>query len=172
MRCDLVRGAALGIGLAAALASAPARCQQTPDAPQQQRAQNPETALDRWFRMSPEERERELAKLPPARARLIRQQLRRYSEMSPQEKAKLRERYQTFKQLPPDLQQLVRDRLREFRQLPVARQSAVHRQVVELRALPEEQRAAHMDSDEMRSRFSAQERLIIQDLAQYLDPKK
>lgn len=160
------------MGLAMAMASTPARCQQTPDATQQQRAQNPETALDRWFRMSPEERERELAKLPPARARLIRQQLRRYSEMSPEEKEKLRKRYQTFSQLPPDLQQTVRERLREFRQLPVARQVAVHRQVVELRALPEDQRAARMDSDEMRSRFSTQERLIIQNLAEYLDPKK
>ncbi|MGA2132139.1 MAG: DUF3106 domain-containing protein [Bryobacteraceae bacterium] len=173
MPCNPVCMAVAGIGLAMTALVGPARCQQASEATQQPApaARNPDTALDRWFRMSPEERERELAKLPAERARLIRQQLRRYSEMSPEEKAKLRERYRTFTQLPPNLRQLVRERLEEFRELPPARQAVVHRQVVELRALPEDQRAARLDSDEMRAHFSPEERQIIQDLAQYLDTK-
>ena len=118
--------------------------------------------------MSPEDRERELAKLPPARARLIRQRIWRYNHMRPEEQQALRERYQTFSQLPPDKQQIVRDRLRDLHQLPQARQPLVHREVEQLRSLPEAQRQARMNSDEFRGRFSPQERQIIRDISAYL----
>jgi len=126
-------------------------------------------ALDRWNRMSPAERERELAKLPPARAKLIRQRLRRYNAMSPQEQQALRERYQTFSELPPAKQQVVRQRLREFRQLPAPRRPIVHAEVERLRALPEAQRQAQLNSEEFRSHFSPQEQEIVRDLTQYLE---
>jgi hypothetical protein len=176
MRCDFLRPTVVGIALTAALTTAPlvARDQPGQETSEQQKQahQKPETPIDRWFRMTPEERERELAKLPPERARLIRQQLMRYSEMSSEEKTEFRERYQLLMRLPPALRQLVRQRLEEFRELSPARRTAVHDQVLALRALPVEQRAARLDSDEMQSRFSAQERQIIRDLAEYLDIKK
>jgi hypothetical protein len=154
------------IPLAVLLAAAgPARSQQGPDRPTAGPPQaNP---IDRWNRMSPEERERELAKLPPARARAIRQRIWRYNHMRPEEQQALRQRYQTFSQLPPDKQQVVRQRLREFHQLPPGRQPQVHREVVQLRSLPEGQRQARMNSDEFRGRFSPQERQIIRDLSAY-----
>jgi hypothetical protein len=170
MPCDFGRSTLLRFGLAIGLAAAaagPARSQQEPDRPaaQQQAQANP---IDRWNRMSPEERERELAKLPPARARQIRQRIRRYNQMHPEEQQALRERYQTFSQLPPDKQQIVRERLREFRQLPVARRPVVHREVERLRLLPEAQRQAAMNGYEFRGRFSPQEQQIIRALTTYL----
>ena len=131
-------------------------------------AQPQANSIDRWNRMSPEERERELAKLPPARARLIRQGIWRYNHMRPEEQQALRERYQTFSQLPPEKRQIVRERLREFRQLPLARRPVVHREVEQLRLLPETQRQATINSDEFRGRFSPQEQQIIRDLTTYL----
>jgi len=127
-----------------------------------------ENSIDRWNRMSPEERERELAKLPPARARLIRQRIWRYNHMPPEEQQALRERYQTFSQLPPDRRRIVRARLEEFRQLPAARRPVVHQETERLRLLPEAQRQATMNSDEFRGRFSPQEQQIIRDLSTYL----
>ena len=118
--------------------------------------------------MSPDERERELAKPPPARARLIRQRIWRYNHMRPEAQQALRQRYQTFSQLPPDKRQIVRERLREFRQLPPARRPAVHRAVEQLRQLPEAQRQARMNGDEFSGRFSPQEQQIIRDLSSYL----
>jgi len=149
-----------------ASAAGPAKSQQEPDRPA---AQQPlENSIDRWNRMSPEQRERELSKLPPARARLIRQRIWRYNHMRPEEQQALRRRYQTFSELPPDRQQVVRERLREFRQLPLPRQPVVHREVERLRLLPEPQREAAMNGDEFRGRFSPQERQIIKDLTTYL----
>jgi hypothetical protein len=150
-----------------AAAAGPARSQQEPDKPTAQQQRILDNSIDRWNRMSPEERERELAKLPPARARLIRQRIRRYNQMNPDEQQALRERYQTFSQLPPEKRQIVRERLREFRQLPAARQPLVHREVEQLRLLPEAQRQARMNGDEFRSQFSPQEQQIIRDLSTY-----
>ncbi|MGA2736116.1 MAG: DUF3106 domain-containing protein [Bryobacteraceae bacterium] len=130
--------------------------------------QPPANPIDRWNRMSPEERERELAKLPPGRARQIRQRIARYNQMRPEEQKALRDRYDTFSHLPPDKQQIVRDRLREFRRLPQARQPVVHREVVRLRSLPEAQRQASMNGDEFHSQFSPQEQQIIRDLTAYM----
>jgi len=118
--------------------------------------------------MSPEQRERELAKLPPARAKQIRQRIWAYNHMRPEQRQALSERYQAFSQLPPEKQQVVRERLREFRQLPQARQSLVHREVVQLRSLPKPQRRERLNSEEFRSRFSPQERQVIRDLMAYL----
>jgi hypothetical protein len=140
------------------MVAAAAVAQQTP----------PANAIDRWNRMSPEERERELAKLPPARARLIRQRIARYNQMRPEDRKALRDRYETFSHLPPDKQQIVRDRLREFHQLPHDRQPPVHREVEHLRSLPEAQRQARMNGDEFRAQFSPQEQQIIRDLTTYL----
>jgi len=167
MPCDSGRYALIRFGLILLLtgAAGPAKSQQEPDRPAaQQPAANP---IDRWNRMTPEQRERELAKLPPARARLIRQRIWRYNHMRPEERQALRERYQTFAQLPPEKQQLVRQRLREYRELPAARQSLVHREVAQLRALPDAQRQARMNGDEFVGRFSPQERQIIRDLTTY-----
>jgi hypothetical protein len=151
--------------LLAAAVVAPAKSQREPDKSAQQLVDN---SIDRWNRMSPEERERELAKLPPARARLIRQRIQRYNQMNPDEQQALRGRYQTFSQLPPDRQQIVRDRLREFRQLPVARRPVVHAEIEQLRLLQEAQRQARLNGDEFRARYSPQEQQIIRDLYTYL----
>jgi hypothetical protein len=153
--------------LLASAAAAPARSQQEPDRPAAQ-AQPQANPIDRWNRMSPEERERELAKLPPARARQIRQRIWWYNHMRPEEQQALRGRYQTFAQLAPDKQQIVRERLREFFQLPQARRPVVHREVEQLRLMPEAQRQARLNTDEFRGRFSPQEQQIIRDLTTYL----
>jgi hypothetical protein len=152
--------------LLAAVAVAPLRCQPAPDKPSGQDLL--ENSIDRWNRMSPEERERELAKLPPARARLIRQRIRRYNQMNPDEQQALRERYQTFSQLPPAKQQIIRERLREFRLLPVARLPIVHGEVEQLRLLPEVQRQAFLNSEEFRTKYSPKEQQIIRDLSTFL----
>jgi len=170
MPFDFTRRMPLGFGLAILLgvaAAAPSRCQQQPDRPTAQ-AQPAANAIDRWNRMSPEDRERELAKLPPARARLIRERIWRYNHMQPAEQQALRQRYQTFSQLSPDEQQTVRERLRELRQLPAARRPIVHREVQQLRLLPDAQRQARINGDEFRSRFSPQEQQIIRDLTTYI----
>ncbi|HUO30578.1 MAG TPA: DUF3106 domain-containing protein [Bryobacteraceae bacterium] len=128
--------------------------------------------LDRWNKMPPEQRERELAKLPPERARRIRLLLHRYNQMNPQEQEALRQRYRTFSELPQAEKQTVRQRLEEFRQLPRERQITLHAEVDQLRRLPPAQRQARYESAEFRGRYSPQEQQIVKDLTEYLEPGK
>ncbi len=168
MPCSLLRQAIVGVGLAVL---APATPRLWGGQASQQQA-GPSLPIDKWNRMPPDVRERELAKLPPATARLIRQRLRKYNQMPPDEQQALRERYQVFSSLPPALRQVVRGRLREFNQLPPARRRVVYREVEVLGALQEAQRQARTNSPDFRSRFSPPEQQIIRDLTQYLEPPK
>jgi hypothetical protein len=152
----------LAVASVAAVAGKPAVASDQPAAPQ---SRNP---IDRWNQMSPEERERELAKLPPERARQIRERIRRFNQLPPWEKQALRERYQKFAQLSPERQEIVRQRMRDFRQLPPSRRQLVRREIEHLRWLPEPQRGARMNSEEFRSRFSPRERQIVRDITEYL----
>jgi Protein of unknown function (DUF3106) len=123
------------------------------------------TPIDRWNQMTPQEREKELAKLPPAQARLIRERIRRFNQLPPEEKEALRKRYQRFAELPPAKREIVRWSLRQFRQLPLARRRMVRDAVNSLRALPPDQRAARLDSKEFRSQFSPLEQQIIRNIS-------
>ena len=173
MLCDWARSALGCLGLAVLLAFAPAaRAQQGTRAPARQREEAQQNNIDRWNRMSPEQRERELKRLPPERARLIRQRLRRYNQMNPEQQQALRERYKTFSQLPPEKQQVIRERLRVFRQLPPMRRQVVHGEVEHMRSMPEAQRQARLNSEEFQSQFSSEEQQIIRDLTEYLEPPK
>ncbi|MGA2591453.1 MAG: DUF3106 domain-containing protein [Bryobacteraceae bacterium] len=169
-----MRPLALSFGLAIAFAAAgqtapPARAADESAATQQQPTGNP---IDRWNRMSPEERERQLAKLPPERARLIRERLRQYNQLPPEEKETLRENYQRFTQLPPEKQEIVRQRMREFRELPQARRLVIRHEMEALRALPESERHARMNSEAFRTQFSPPEQQIIRDVTENVAPKR
>jgi len=144
---------------AAAAQNAPDSSTETqPPARQQRRSRN---LIDRWNQMSPAERERELAKLPPERAAAIRERIRKYNEMPHADKEALREGYDIFAQLPAEKQELVRQSLREFRRLPQDRQDEVHRAFMELRVLPEAQRTARLNSEEFHGKFTMMERQIL-----------
>ncbi len=127
----------------------------------------PRNSIDRWNQMSPAERERELAKLPPERARRIRERIRQYNQMPPQEKQDLRDRYQRFQQLPPEKQQIVRGRIHEFRELSPERQRVVRQAFQELRDLPEAQRRSRLESPEF-GHLTPHERQIVSDVTEYL----
>ncbi len=129
-------------------------------------ARPPRNPIERWNQMTPEERERELAKLPPERARIIRERIRRYNQLPEPEREALSERYRHFSELPPDKQQVVRERLKQFRQLPATRRPLVHAEVVRLRRLSESERRSQLNSAEFRSRFSPDEQQIIRDVTE------
>src|SRR5271156_3738106 len=63
-----------------------------------------ETPVERWIRMSPAERQRALAKLPPERRQRIQERIRQYQQLSPEERQMLRQRYDRFSELPLEQQ--------------------------------------------------------------------
>jgi hypothetical protein len=128
------------------------------------------SAIDRWNSMSPEQRERALAKLPPERQQRIREQLARFNSLPASEQQRLRERYQRFAALPPAKQDLVRLRLRQFNAIPPERRQVLAREMRQLRNMPQEDRSARIASEDFRSRYSPDERQMLQDLSENLGP--
>lgn len=101
--------------------------------------------VERLQRMSPEERRRELDRLPPARRRQIEERLGRLNTLSPDQREQLRDRFQRFQRLTPERQAAVRDEIRRLRGLP-----------------PAERRRRLQD---LRGRFSPEERDILEEVS-------
>jgi Protein of unknown function (DUF3106) len=130
----------------------------------------PRNAIDRWNQMSPEERERALSKLPPEKAKQIRERIQRYNALPPQEKLALGERYRRFEELPPEQQENVRQCLKDIRQMRVERRAMVGAEIRQLWAMPEDHRRARLNSDDLRSRFTPRERQIIETIGENFAP--
>lgn len=118
-----------------------------PTAPKANVTPNPSNELDRFERMSPEERQIELQNLPPERRKQIEDRLSRLSKLTPEQRTKLQKRYQAFQNLPPDRQQALREQLGQMRNMSEA------------------DRRALMNSPEFKKKFSKSERQILQEVS-------
>jgi len=78
----------------------------------------PGPAVQRLMNMTPEQREKALARLPPERRAQIEQRLNRLAQLPPEQRAELQQRYQAFQSLPRDRQDAVRLELQSLRALP------------------------------------------------------
>jgi hypothetical protein len=82
--------------------------------------QNPAKELERFQKMSPADREKELAKLPPQRRQQLEQRLERFEKLSPEQRQKLLQRLQTLHDLPPERANALRQELQKLNSLPPA----------------------------------------------------
>ena len=64
-------------------------------------AQIPDAQVNRLMKMSPEEREKVLANLPPQRRENLEKRLNRLDQLPADQKAELDRRFQEFQKLPP-----------------------------------------------------------------------
>lgn len=128
----------------------------------------PPSAVDQWFRMSPQARERALQKLPPERQKVITERLEKLNSLPTNEKQRLWARYERFSHLSPREQELVRRQIRKFNDLPEDRHSLLNEEFNNLRKMNEKNRQARINSEEFRSKYTLSEQQIVQDLAQIL----
>ena len=113
----------------------------------------PPRALERFQKMTPEQRQRALERLPPDRRARIEEQLRRLQNLPPDQRQQLQERYQRFQSLPRDRQIAVRTELQSLRQMPPA------------------ERRARVNSPEFQETYSPQEqRLLRESLGMRVQP--
>jgi hypothetical protein len=101
--------------------------------------------LDRFSKMSPKEREKELSKLPPQRRAAFAQRLEHYQKLTPEQQANVRQRVEEMESLPKD------------------RQNAVRQEIQRLQALPFEQRKKILGGEEFKQRFSPDEQRLVRD---------
>jgi Protein of unknown function (DUF3106) len=133
---------------------------------------NKRTIVDKWNRMTPEERQKALAKLPPERQKKIEEQLNQYQRLSPEERRDLRSRYAGFNQLPPEKQNQARRVYQQFGRLPQDRRAPVQSEFENLRSMPEAERNARLNSDEFRNKYTAGEQGILRNFSSLLTPSK
>jgi Protein of unknown function (DUF3106) len=141
--------------------------EERPAKPQPLRTPRPRpTILDRLEQMSPEERRRALAQLPPARRKLIEQRLNRYESLSPAQREQLRRQYDRFRQLSPEKQEAARQLFRKFNNLPVERRRTLRQEARRLNWMNESERQARVNSPDFRTRYSPEEQRMVQDLVE------
>lgn len=129
----------------------PAPAPKPPATPKQQHEavkrlnENPGKELDRFTKMSPEAREKELSKLPPQRRAAFERNLARYQQMTPEQQDRFKRQLDIMRKLPPD------------------RQNAVRQKIEELRAMRPAERRKALDGDEFQQKFSPDEQELVRD---------
>lgn len=120
--------------------------------------------LDRFGKMSPDERRRALENLPPERRQRIEERLERFESLPPEQRERLRRQYQRFRQLPPERQEAARKLFRDFTALPEDRRHALRQEVRRLERMDEAGRRSWMSGEEFQSRYTSQEQEMLRDL--------
>lgn len=155
--------AAVACGL---LAFAPAAAQEFPeDKPGAPNALNGPTILDRLERMTPDERQRILDRLPPERRARVEARLRAYEGLSQADRDRLRRQYDTFRALPPEQKANARRLFWQFLELPPGRRMVLRQEADRLSRMPWPRRQARMSSPEFARRYTPEEREILRVLA-------
>ncbi len=131
---------------------------------------NPGAIVQQLIRMTPEERERAIEKLPLQRQEQVRENLRRFDSLPKAEQERRLRLVEMFASLPPEKQDLVRRQIQAFNHLPDDRRRLVGPAFQRLRRMTESQRQARLASEAFRNRFTPAEQQMIADLAENLPP--
>jgi phage-related protein len=126
--------------------------------------------LQRLARMSPEERQKALANLPPARQQALMRQLQNFQQLPPAARQREVQQAEKLQSLPPQRRSQVRQSLVQFRDLPVERKAAISSELDRLNAMPEEDRRARMNSEEFRNRYSPAEQQMMSNISEVMPP--
>ena len=126
---------------------------------------NPNAVLERWRRMSPEQRRKALERLSPERRRMLVERLRRLEKLTPEERRRLRRDYQRFRRLPPERQEHYRKLYQRFNRLPGDRRRLVAAELRRLRRMSPDERRQRIRSEEFRREFDERERRLLEELA-------
>ncbi|MDP2999508.1 MAG: DUF3106 domain-containing protein [Bryobacterales bacterium] len=158
--------------LAAGLAAQAAFAQPKKNPNPKQLAPRPDafSVVERFERMTPQQRQRFLGKLPPERKQQFEDRLDRYERMTPEQRQQVREQYELFQGLPKERQDALRRAFRQFNELPAGRRRVLRREYQRLRQLAGEGRRARINSDEFRNRYNLAEQQLLDDLAKLLPP--
>ena len=127
---------------------------------------NPANVAARLFRMTPEEREHALEKLPTEQARENARKTLEWYDSLPKEQQEFQlRRLERFASLTPEKRAEVRQLLAEANQLPGPRRTAVGRELALLQQMTDRQREATLRRPAFQARFSPEELRILSGLA-------
>jgi len=137
--------AALFLAVAVLFLSPPALAQSKKAAVLPRPPALPTPVLQRLAQMTPEQRQKALARLAPERRERVEAQLKKLDQLPPEQKARVLERYDAFQGLPRD------------------RQGAVRAELQALRKIPVRQRRLRLNSPEFEQSFSPEEQRLLRE---------
>ncbi len=109
--------------------------------------------------MSPEQREKALAHLPPERRARVEAGIAKWNQ-TPAELKALNEKFQS---LPPEQQNRIRQLSQRIKSLSPERKIAVRQELNRLRNMPEDQREKRLSSPAVQKNFSSDEQEILRE---------
>ena len=134
------------------------------------RITNPASPAARLYRMSPEERDRALEKLPAQQQEQIRKQLAYFDSIPKDQQQIMLSRTERFAALPPEKKQAFMRQMRTLNQLPQERRQMVGAALRRLQTMPDAQREVVLNSPAFQTRFTPEEQNMIRDLSEVLLP--
>ena len=148
----------------ALLASPVAFARRPPGARSGHPAPAAKTPIDEFERMSPEQQQRALNRLPPGQRQKLQQRLQRFNQLPSEQQQTLRNLYNRLHELPPGRQESVRSAINRFSEQTPDRQQLIRDELRSMAPLPERDREARMATQEFRKSFSRKEQGIIKDM--------
>jgi Protein of unknown function (DUF3106) len=131
---------------------------------------NPANPVARLYKASPEQRERALEKLPSNMQEQFRNQLKRFDSLTPAQQQLQIKWVERYSALPREQQTAFKQQLQNLQKLPPERNKPIRAALRRLESMPDAQRRKLLDSDEFKSRFSADELKMISDLSVVMLP--
>jgi uncharacterized protein DUF3106 len=128
---------------------------------------NPDNPLDRLLKMTPEQRELAIEKLPPQQQVNIRKRLANFDSKPQAEKDRELQKLNELWSLPPDKHVLVAQQVNAFNALSPERRVAVRQAYANLSQMTPDQRAERLARPQFKSRFTPEELQILTVLPQY-----
>ena len=128
------------------------------------------TPIDEFERMTPEERQKALDRLPPQQRKKLEERLKKFNQLPPEQQQVLKNMYNRLNQLPPERQTTVRQAINKFSKEPADRQRAMRDELRSLAALPPQDRESTLSSKDLKSRFSGKEQQIMRQMSDLLPP--
>jgi hypothetical protein len=127
---------------------------------------NPASVAARLFRMTPEEREHALEKLPNEKGReAARRQLEWFDSLPKEAQEMQLRRLDHFAQLTPEKRAEVKGLMVEANNLPPQRGAAVRQALYQLQRMTDQQRENTLQRPAFQARFSAEELRVIRGLS-------
>ena len=121
--------------------------------------------MAKLLKLTPEQRNKALSALPPARRAQIERRLNDYLKMTAQQRARELDKLRRMQSLPPQKQNQVRASVKRFAELPQPRHRVVRVQLDQLRPLSDADRRG--DDEQLMSfasKFTPSEQQMIEDI--------
>jgi hypothetical protein len=129
--------------------------------------QIPNAQIQRFLRMSPQERDIAIDKLPIPQQENLRKMLERFDAQPPEERERQLKLFELLSKLPKEQQDLINQRIREMNQLAPDRRGPIQRAYWMLSDQSEDERRTTMNDPAFKERFTPMEQQIITDLVKY-----